>query len=195
MNNKNANVTEQTAGGSSAPKSRSNVRRLVQAALIAALYVVLTYAQELLLPGTTSMAVQFRVSEVLTLAAVLTPDAIVGLTLGCVIANLVSVSALPIDMVMGSLATLIATFLMWKLRNVRIASLPVLSALMPALINGIIVGLEIEIFYIEGSFHFTSFLIQGGLVALGELGVCIVLGLPFFKALEKTRIFGARSKT
>ncbi len=122
-------------------------------------------------------------SEVLTLAAVLTPDAIVGLTLGCVLANLVSVSALPIDTVMGSLATLIATFLMWKLRNVRIASLPVLSALMPAVINGIIVGLEIELFYIEGSFHFTSFLIQAGLVALGELGVCIALGLPFFKAI------------
>lgn len=165
---------------------------IVQGALIAALYVVLTYAQEMLLPQTTSMAVQFRASEMLTMLAVLTPTAIPGLTVGCVLANLVSVGSLPIDMVMGSLATLIATFCMWKLRNIRIKGLPILSALMPALFNGIIVGWEIEAFFIEGGFHFGSFLIQVGLVALGELGVCFILGLPFFKAVEKTGVLKLR---
>ena len=60
---------------------------------------------------------------------------------------------------------------------------------MPVVINGIIIGLELEIFLIEGPFHFSSFLLQGGLVALGELGVCIVLGLPFVKLIEKSRLF------
>ena len=63
-----------------------------------------------------------------------------------------------------------------------------LSALMPALINGIIVGFEIEFFFVEGGFHFADFLLQGGLVALGELGVLIVLGLPFAKIIEKQRL-------
>ena len=59
------------------------------------------------------------------------------------------------------------------------------AAIMPALFNGVIIGLEIEIFFIEGPFNFVSFLIQGGLVALGELGVCIVLGLPLAALVEK----------
>lgn len=161
---------------------------LVQSAVIAALYVVLTYAQELLLPGTTSMAVQFRASEVLTMLALFTPAAIPGLTVGCVLANIVSMGALPVDMVFGSLATLLAALCMYRLRGVRIKGLPVLSALMPALFNGVIIGLEIEVFFIEGPFHFGSFLIQGGLVALGELGVCLILGLPLVLVLERTKL-------
>lgn len=161
---------------------------IAQSAVIAALYVVLTYAQELLLPNSTSMAVQFRASELLTMTAVFTPSAIPGLTLGCIIANLVSVNSLPIDMVMGSLATLLATLLMWKFRNVRFKGLPLLSTIMPALLNGLIVGWEIEVFFIEGSFRFGSFLLQAGLVALGELGVCVILGLPFLKAMERTGV-------
>lgn len=158
---------------------------VVQAAVIAALYAALTYAQNILLPGTTSMAVQFRVSEALTMLAVFTPAAIPGLTLGCLVANLVNVSALPVDFIMGTAASLLAAISMYLLRNVCIKSVPVLAALMPAVFNGIIVGLEIEIFFIEGPFHFVSFLIQGGLVALGELGVCLTLGLILTMAIKK----------
>lgn len=161
---------------------------LVQGAVIAALYVVLTYAQELLLPGTTSMAVQFRASEVLTMLALFTPAAVPGLTVGCVLANIVSMGALPVDMVFGPLATLSAALCMYRLRGVRIKGLPLLAALMPALFNGVIIGLEIEFFFIEGAFHFGSFLIQGGLVALGELGVCLILGLPLVLVLERTKL-------
>lgn len=158
---------------------------LVQGAAIAALYVVLTYAQAALLPGSTSMAVQFRLSEILTILAVYTPAAIPGLTIGCAIANIVAFQALPLDIIFGSMATLFAVICMYKLRSVRIANLPVLSALMPVIFNGVIIGLEIEIFFI-GGFIFTDFLLQAGLVALGELGVCVVLGLPFAKILEKS---------
>ncbi|HIR03255.1 MAG TPA: QueT transporter family protein [Candidatus Scatovicinus merdipullorum] len=161
---------------------------LAQAAVIAALYTVLTYAQELFLPGTTSMAVQFRFSEALTMLALFTPAAIPGLTVGCALANLVSLGALPIDMFFGSLATLLCAICMYRLRHIRIKGLPILAALMPALFNGVIIGLEIEIFFIAGTFHITSFLLQAGLVALGELGVCIVLGLPLTALLERTRL-------
>lgn len=158
---------------------------IVQAAIIAALYAVLTILQNVLLPGSASMAVQFRVSEVLTILAVFTPAAIPGLTIGCIIANISSLSTLgPYDLIFGSLASLVAAVCMYLLRNVRFASLPVLAALMPALANGIIVGFEIEFFFVEGGFHFADFLLQGGLVALGELGVLFVLGLPLAKILD-----------
>ena len=166
-------------------KTKSTVY-IVQAAVIAALYAALTILQNTLLPGTASMAVQFRVAEVLTILAVFTPAAIPGLTVGCVIANISSLSTLgPYDMIFGSLASLLAAVLMYLLRNKRLFKLPVAAALMPALANGIIVGFEIEFFFVEGGFHFGDFLLQGGLVALGELAVLFVLGLPLARLIEK----------
>lgn len=166
-------------------KTKSTVY-IVQAAVIAALYAALTILQNTLLPGTASMAVQFRVAEVLTILAVFTPAAIPGLTIGCVIANISSLSVLgPYDMIFGSLASLLAAVLMYLLRNKRLFKLPIAAALMPALANGILVGFEIEFFFVEGGFHFGDFLLQGGLVALGELGVLFVLGLPLARLIEK----------
>ena len=166
-------------------KTKSTVY-IVQAAVIAALYAALTILQNTLLPGTASMAVQLRVAEVLTILAVFTPAAIPGLTIGCVIANISSLSVLgPYDLIFGSLASMLAAVLMYLLRSKRLFKLPVASALMPALANGIIVGFEIEFFFVEGGFHFGDFLFQGALVALGELGVLFVLGLPLARLIEK----------
>ena len=164
------------------------IRFLVQGAVIAALYAVLTVGQNLILPGTASMAVQFRVAEVLTVLAVYTPAAIPGLTVGCIIANISSVTAgLGLyDMVFGSVASLLAAVCMYLLRNVRIRTVPFPALLMPALFNGVIVGFEIDFFFIGNlSFHFVDFLIQGGCVALGELGVLLVLGIPFCLILNR----------
>ena len=146
-------------------------------ALIAALYAVLTYAQNFILPGTATMAVQFRVSEALNVLALFTPAAIPGLTLGCVIANIYSIgSGLPLDMIFGSLATLGATLCMYFLKDVKIGKYPLFAMLMPAIWNGVIVGWEIEHFFIEGDFTWVGFFTQGGCVALGELGVMLTLG-------------------
>lgn len=170
-------------------KKNRKIVFLTQAAVIAALYVALTYAQEALLPGTTSMAIQFRASEMLTMLCVFTPAAIPGLTLGCMLSNIMNTGALPLDIVLGSLATLLACICMYLLRNVCIKGIPVLSALMPALFNGVIIGLEIEIFFIEGPFHFTSFLIQAGCVALGEIAVCFTLGTAVVLSLKKNSAY------
>ena len=163
---------------------RKKNHRLAVGAVIAALYVALTYAQEVIFPNSTSMAVQFRLSEALTMLCVFTPSAIPGLTIGCVFANIISVGALPVDMIMGTFATFLACVSMYKLRNIRFRGAPVLSALMPAVFNGIIIGLEIEIFFIEGPFNFVSFLTQAGLVAFGELVVLFTLGLLFEKTIR-----------
>ncbi len=161
---------------------------LVVGAVIAALYVALTYTQEAIFPTSATMAVQFRLSEALTVLCLFTPAAIPGLTVGCFIANFVALGALPVDVLFGSFASFLACLLMYKLRNVCFKGVPVLSLLMPAAVNGVIIGLEIEVFFIEGAFHFTSFLIQGGLVALGEFGVLFTLGLMLTKIIKNKKL-------
>ena len=71
-----------------------NTMYIVQGAVIAALYAVLTVMQNILLPGSASMAVQFRASEALTVLALFTPAAVPGLSIGCIVANLSSVASL-----------------------------------------------------------------------------------------------------
>lgn len=154
-----------------------NIRYLVTGALIAALYVALFYAQNLLVPGSATMAVQFRVAEALNILALFTPAAIPGLTIGCILSNVASIGqGLPLDMIFGSLATLGATVCIRLLRKVKIKGYPLFAMLMPAVWNGVIIGWEIEQFFIEGPFTLVGFLVQGCLVALGELVVMLVLG-------------------
>ncbi len=165
------------------------VLAIVQTALIAAMYAALTYAQNFLLPGSTSAAVQFRVSEALNVLALFTPRAIPGLTIGCILANLYNIgSGLPLDMIFGSLATLGSVICIYLLRNIQIKTYPLPAMLMPALWNGVIVGWEIETFFIEGDFIFADFLLQGGLVALGELGVMLVLGTALYYVMRNRKL-------
>lgn len=167
----------------------SKAYKVAMAAIIAAMYAALTYAQSFLLPGTTTAAVQFRASEALNVLALFTPLAIPGLTIGCIISNIYSIGqGLPLDMIFGSLATLGATLCIYFLRNVKIKSYPLLSMLMPALWNGVIVGWEIETFFVEGKFHFSDFLLQGSLVALGELGVMLTLGTALYYMILKRNL-------
>lgn len=168
---------------------KKSTRYLVQGAVIAALYASLTILQNTLLPGSASAAVQFRVSEILCVLALFTPAAIPGLAVGCAAANLSSVALLgPCDLIFGSLASLAAAVLIYFLRNVKVRNFPLLPFFVPAVVNGLIIGWEIEVFFIDGPFNPVSFLIQGGLVALGELAVMLVLGIPFYFALNKAEV-------
>ena len=99
--------------------------------------------------------------------------------------NLTYAAALPLDFLLGTAATLLATMAMYGLRKVRIWKLPLLSLLMPAVFNGLIVGAELT-YYIGGAFWFNA-----GCVAAGEAGVLLVLGTALYLALE-TRGLGAR---
>ena len=157
-------------------------RFLTQAAIIAALYAALTHLQNLLLPGTASMAIQFRASEALCVLAFFTPAAIPGLTLGCLLFNLTSGMALPLDFLLGSLASGTAAAVMRQTRNLKIGRLPLLGLIMPALTNALLVGWELTV-YIGGGFFLNALY-----VALGELGVLFTLGIMLYLALEKPRI-------
>ena len=161
-------------------KNRS--RRLAHAAIIAALYAVLTHMQNLLLPGSASWAIQMRLSEALCVLAFFTPAAIPGLTLGCLLFNLTFSAALPLDFVVGSLATWLAAQVMWMTRKFQIRGVPFLGLLMPALTNALLVGWELSV-YIGGGFA-----INAVYVALGELAVMMTLGLILYLTIRSRKL-------
>ena len=164
------------------------IRYLAHGALIAALYVALTHLQNLLLPGSASWAIQFRASEALCVLAFFTPAAIPGLTLGCMLFNLSFVGALPLDFLVGSLATLLATAGMYATRNIRIKTYPLLGLTLPALTNAFLVGWELSV-YIGGGFWVNALY-----VAIGELAVLLTLGTALYYAMTARnlhhRLFG-----
>ena len=164
--------------------NHNHIRRLTHGAIIAALYVVLTYLQNLILPGSTTWAIQMRLSEALCVLAFFTPAAIPGLTLGCLLFNLSYAAALPLDIIVGSLATLLATALMWRTRKITVKGLPILGLAMPALFNAILVGWELTV-YIGG-----GFLINAAYVALGELIVLYTLGILLYATLKRRHLAG-----
>jgi len=154
-------------------------KKLAHAALIAALYVVLTHLQNLLLPGSASWAVQCRLSEALCVLALFTPSAISGLAVGCLLFNITFAAALPLDWLIGSLATLCATSAMRILRNVRIGGYPLLSLLMPALFNALLVGWELTVYIGSG------FWLNALYVAIGEAIVLLTAGSLLLHVLKK----------
>lgn len=148
----------------------NNTRKIAYGGLLAALYVVLTYAQNFLFPESTSFAIQFRASEALCVMAFYSPSAIWGLTVGCLLFNISNAGALPLDWLVGTLATFLATGAMYLTRKITVKNIPVLGLLMPAIFNALLVGWELT-FYIGDAFWLNALY-----VALGELGVLLVLG-------------------
>ena len=165
-----------------------NARHLAHAAIIAALYAVLTHMQNILLPNSATMAIQFRVSEALCILAFFTPAAIPGLTIGCLVFNLTYAAALPLDWAVGSLATFLASRAMWRTRNLTLKGYPLVGLLMPALFNAILVGWELTVYIGQ------AFLLNALFVAIGEAAVLLTLGSALYYAMKArhldTRLFG-----
>ncbi len=172
---------------------------VAQAGMIAAVYAAATLITMFLLQGLAWGPIQFRISEAVCVLAVLTPAAVPGLTIGCVIANLVSLAingtgALGLlDVVFGSLATCAGALWCWKLR-----SRPKVALLGPVLANALIVPAYLPILLQGLGFYtipFTDISLDGaylpmylfGVVAtgIGEALVVYVLGLPLLKALKR----------
>ena len=168
---------------------KQRIRNMAYAAIIAALYAVLTHLQNILLPGTASMAIQFRASEALCVLALFTPASIQGLSIGCLIFNIIS-GATPIDFVVGSLASALAAWAMWHTRNLTVKGYPLLSMLMPAVFNAVLVGWELTVYLAVGG----SFWLNAAYVAIGELAVLLTLGTALYYALKTRgldkRLFG-----
>lgn len=164
-------------------KERANY--IITGALIAAAYAGLTYLSNVF--GLAYGPIQLRVSEVLTVLPIFTPAAIPGLTVGCFLANIGSFNVA--DLIFGTLATLIAAILTYYMRNVKIKGLPLLALLPPVLVNAVIIGIEIAVFFLEGEAFLWSFLISFLQVGLGQLIVCYGFGIPFYVVVKKYKIF------
>ena len=162
---------------------RKHTRHLAHGAIIAALYVVLTHFQNILLPGSATWAIQFRLSEALCVLAFFTPAAVWGLTVGCLLFNLTFAAALPLDFLAGTLATYLAAQGMWLLRKY-----PLPGFFLPALTNAVLVGWELSV-YIGGGFWINALY-----VAIGELCVLLTLGTALYTAMRRrhldSRLFG-----
>lgn len=146
-------------------------KKLVYGAVIGALYAVLTLAFSAISYG----LVQFRISEALTALPMLFPSAIPGLTIGCIVANLIGGFGI-YDIIIGSLATLLGALGTYFLRKK-----PVLAMLSPVLANGILVG-SMLYFVVPNS---PALIINMLTVALGEVVICLGLGLPLHYVLKK----------
>lgn len=153
-------------------KSASSVRYLTQAAMIAAIYVVLTFLANAL--GLASGAIQIRFSEALTVLPFFTGAAIPGLTVGCLLANLLTGCAVP-DIIFGSLATFLGAVFTRRLRRYQwLAPVP------PIISNTLIVPFVLLYAYGVGPL-WLSFLT----VAVGEIISCGVLGMLLLFSLKK----------
>lgn len=141
------------------------LRDLTLAALIASVYAVLTLA----LPIPSYGGIQLRVAEAMTVLPFLFPAATPGLFVGCFIANLFS--PYPLDILCGSLATLLACLMTQRMPNRWLAPLP------PVLCNAAIVGAEIAWFETGfGPGFWAAYAFNAFTVGVGELIACFVLG-------------------
>lgn len=159
-------------------------RFLTESALIGALYAVLTLAGAQFSFG----PVQFRFSEALTVLPILTPAAVSGLFVGCIVSNFVSTAmgmTGAIDILFGSVATLLAAVCTRAARNVTVKGVPWLSFLPPIILNAILVGAELSLFlFPELAFWYSALT-----VGLGECAVVLLLGVPLYFVLRKTKLY------
>ena len=147
---------------------------LVQAAMIAALYVVLTYIANAM--GLASSAIQIRFSEALTILPYFTPAAIPGPFVGCFLSNILTGCAIP-DIIFGSIATLIGALLTRRLRKCKwLAPVP------PILANTLIVP-----FVLLYAYGIQPLWLSFITVGIGEVISCGVLGMLLLIVLEKYR--------
>ena len=158
--------------------------RIAASAIIAAAYAALTIALAPISYG----AVQFRVSEVLTILPFFIPGSVLGIFVGCILANLFTGSVF--DIVFGSLATLLAGLLTAHFgKKGNTVKNRLLACLMPVVFNAVIVGAvltwgyQIQEFTSPlGSYAFNAFT-----VGLGEAGVLYIIGYPLLCRLPKIK--------
>lgn len=159
-------------------------RYLAHAAIIAALYVVLTYLASML--GLASSAIQVRFSEALTILPFFTTAAIPGLFVGCLLANLLT-GSMPLDILFGSIATLLGAVGTYLLsRPMKPGARPWrkwLTPLPPIAANTLIVPFVLAYVYqLEDTIPYLMLT-----VGIGEVISCGVLGLLLQKVLERYR--------
>lgn len=152
---------------------------LTQAAMIAALYVLLTYAANAF--GLASQAIQVRFSEALTILPFFTPAAIPGLTVGCLLSNILTGAILP-DIIFGSLATLLGALGTWALRRTKVKWL---APIPPIAANTLIVPFILAYgYHAPGAIWYFMLTVGAGeVISCGVLGMLLAIPLEKYKRI------------
>lgn len=154
-----------------------SVKDLTAAAVVAALYTALSLLSNSL--GIAFGPVQCRFSEALTLLPMILPSSVYGLTVGCLLTNILSPYGLP-DLIVGTLATFLAADLTRRCKKDRLGALP------PVLYNAFLVGALLAFQQTGfGAAFPAAFCYQALTVGLGQLIACYGLGIPLLRMLRK----------
>ena len=160
-------------------KMNRNIRKLTVAAMIAAVYLVLT----MIFYVTSFQPLQSRLAEALAVLPYFTPVAIPGLFVGCILANIIGGNGIW-DVVVGSLSSLLAAYLTYKLTYNK-PKRKWLAPLPAVLVNAVVVGIMLSV--LANNTTITSLFVNILLVGLGQLLACYVLGFPLMLLIERTK--------
>ena len=163
-----------------------SVRKIAFSALVAALYAALTLALGFISYG----PIQFRIAEALCVLPFFFPFSVWGLFIGCVIANLIS--PYPLDIIVGSAATLLAAVCTMQIGRVARDSVPAkaIACIPPILIKAVFIGALIAYSGAGEAEAFAAVFALSGLhVGLGQMVVLYALGLPLLIYLPKSRVY------
>ena len=154
-----------------------NTRQIALNGIVAGLYAAITILTASIAYGN----IQFRISEALMMLLLFEPHLTIGLTIGCLIANIFStVSISVLDMVVGTSATLLACLLTTRIKKPWLAPLPTI------LVNAVLVGAMLSCLYMPTERFLYGLTMFGAQVGFGEAVVLYVLGVPLYYAMKKT---------
>ena len=153
----------------------TNIKKLVTTALVAAIYATLT----LVLGAISYGPIQFRVAEIMVLLPFIKKDYIWGLTIGCFLANIIGPYGVP-DIIFGTTATFLSVYAVYmtsKMMDGKKYALLV-SSIWPTVINAIIIGIMLNIFF------GLPLMLSMAQVGFGQFVVITIIGVPMYKSLE-----------
>ena len=153
----------------------NKIKSIATTAIVAALYATVTMSLSFISYG----PVQFRLAEIMTLLPLLNKKYILGLTLGCFLSNVLGTLGI-VDIIFGTIATFISVYLVYltgKLMKDKKGRF-VIASLWPTIVNAIIIGAELKIFF---GFPLILSMIQ---VGFGQFVVITIIGVPLFKSIN-----------
>lgn len=153
----------------------TNIKKLVTTSLVAAIYATLT----LVLGAISYGPIQFRVAEIMVLLPFIKKDYIWGLTIGCFLANIIGPYGVP-DIIFGTTATFLSVYAVYmtsKMMDGKKYALLV-SSIWPTVINAIIIGIMLNIFF------GLPLMLSMAQVGFGQFVVITIIGVPLYKSLE-----------
>ena len=153
----------------------TNIKKLVTTALVAAIYATLT----LVLGAISYGPIQFRVAEIMVLLPFIKKDYIWGLTIGCFLANIIGPYGVP-DIIFGTTATFLSVYAVYMTSNMMDGKKYALlvSSIWPTVINAIIIGIMLNIFF------GLPLMLSMAQVGFGQFVVITIIGVPLYKSLE-----------